>query len=57
MFVFEWLLSFAFGSLYGSLVTLIPLVAAIPYGIYQGGKRLLNHIRGGRTNGNPGTGA
>ncbi len=56
MFVFDWLVSFAFGSLYASVVTLIPLVAAIPYGIWQGIKWLARSVRKGEDHGNTRTG-
>lgn len=56
MFVFDWLVSFAFGSFYASLVTLIPLVAAIPYGIWQGMKWIGRSLRKGVHDGNTRTG-
>lgn len=54
--IFEWLVQLLFGSLYGLLVTGIALLAAIPYGIWQGIKWLSTKITGG-PNGNSRTGS
>ena len=35
-----------FGTLYGSFIMVIALLGAIPYGIYQGFKKLTLRIRG-----------
>ncbi|MCC7366066.1 MAG: hypothetical protein IT303_17000 [Dehalococcoidia bacterium] len=51
MFVFDWGVELLFGTLYGGLVTLIALFAAIPYGIWQGIKRVGRRLSGGN-NGN-----
>lgn len=51
MFAADWLVDLAFGTLYGGLVGLIALLAAIPYGIWQGIRRLSRHFPGG-TSGN-----
>ena len=48
----EWLVDLAFGTLYGGLVTLIALAAAIPYSIWQAFRWLAARIPGGR-HGNP----
>ncbi|HML97487.1 MAG TPA: hypothetical protein PKD75_03350 [Tepidiformaceae bacterium] len=46
---FEWL----FGTLYGGLIMFAALLAAIPYGIWQGIRRLGAWItRGGNPRGN-----
>ncbi len=45
MFIPETLVDFLFGTAYAGLVTLIALVGAIPYGIYQGIKRLFRSRR------------
>ena len=47
-FAFEWL----FGTLYGAVIILPALLAAIPYGIWQGIKRFTAWLKGGRANGN-----
>lgn len=47
-FAFEWL----FGTLYGGLVMVAALLAALPYGIWQGLKRLGARIKGGSSRGN-----
>ncbi|HQW51070.1 MAG TPA: hypothetical protein PL082_03345 [Tepidiformaceae bacterium] len=41
-FAFEWL----FGTLYGGGIMLVTLLAAIPYGIWQGIKRLGAWVKG-----------
>jgi hypothetical protein len=46
--ILDFLIDLVFGSLYGALVTFIALFAAIPYGIWQGLKRLRKHLPGGR---------
>jgi hypothetical protein len=51
----DLLIDLVFGSLYGAVVTLAALFAAIPYGIWQGVRRLGKHIPGGR-NGDTRTG-
>jgi hypothetical protein len=51
----EWGIDLLFGSLYGGLVFVIALLAAIPYGIWQGIKRLAAAV-GGNRNGNSRTG-
>lgn len=51
MFAADWLVEILFGTLYGALVGLIALLAAIPYGIWQGIRRLGRRFPGG-TNGN-----
>ncbi len=45
-----------FGNSYEALLLVIALVAAIPYGIYVGLKKLGSRFTGGRQNGNPRTG-
>jgi hypothetical protein len=47
MFVADWLTSLVFGSLYGALVTGIALLAAIPYGIWEGLRWLRQQLTGG----------
>jgi hypothetical protein len=47
-FAFEWL----FGTLYGGIITFAALLAAIPYGIWQGIRRLGTRFRGGTARGN-----
>lgn len=51
----DWLLQLAFGTLYGAAITAIALLAAIPYGAWQGAKWLAKRLTGG-THGNPRTG-
>ena len=51
----EFLIELVFGTLYGAGITLIALVAAIPYGIWQGIKWLGRRISGG-ANGDARTG-
>lgn len=46
-FAFEWL----FGTLYGGLITFVALLAALPYGIWQGMKRLGGWLKGGTEHG------
>lgn len=55
MFAVDWLLQLAFGTLYGAGITLIALLAAIPYGLWQGAKWLGRHLTGG-THGDSRTG-
>jgi hypothetical protein len=45
-----------FGNGYETLLLLIALVAAIPYGIYVGLKKLGSRITGGKHNGDSRTG-
>ena len=47
-FAFEWL----FGTLYGGVIMLAALLAAIPYGIWQGIKRLGTWFKGDSRDGN-----
>lgn len=47
MFGVDWLTELLFGTLYGALVMGIALVAAIPYGIWQGLKWIGRRITGG----------
>ncbi len=47
MFIFDWLVELLFGTLYGGLVTAVALLAAIPYGLWQGCRRLWNRRPGG----------
>jgi hypothetical protein len=56
MFVVDWLVQAAFGTLYGGLIMVIALLAAIPYGAWQGIKRLGRWTTGGR-NGDTKTGS
>jgi hypothetical protein len=51
----EFGLDLVFGTFYGGLIFFIALLAAIPYGIWQGIKRLAAAI-GGRKNGDARTG-
>lgn len=44
----EWGLDLLFGTLYGGAIFAIALLAAIPYGIWQGIKRLAAAIGGNR---------
>lgn len=44
----EWGIDLLFGTLYGGAITAIALVAAIPYGIWQGIKRLAAALGGNR---------
>lgn len=46
----DWLIDLAFGSLYGALVTVIALVAAVPYGIWQGLKAIGRRLGGSHGN-------
>ncbi|MCK9518224.1 MAG: hypothetical protein M0R74_04210 [Dehalococcoidia bacterium] len=46
----HWLTELLFGSLYGAVVMGLALVAAIPYGLWQGLKWIGRQITGG-TNG------
>ncbi len=43
----DWLVQLLFGSLYGTLVLVIALAGAIPYGIWQGVKALGRKFQGG----------
>ena len=43
----DWLVQLLFGSLYGSIVLVIALAGAIPYGIWQGVKALGRKLSGG----------
>ncbi|HMS58559.1 MAG TPA: hypothetical protein PKA49_06860 [Tepidiformaceae bacterium] len=43
----DWLVSLAFGTVYGGAVTLIALAAAIPYGAWQGIRWLTRKLPGG----------
>jgi hypothetical protein len=52
----DWLIDLLFGTLYGGVVTVIALLAAIPYGIWQGMKRLWAMRPGRRSDGHAGTG-
>ena len=45
--VADWLVQLLFGSLYGSIVLVIALAGAIPYGIWQGVKALGRKLSGG----------
>jgi hypothetical protein len=45
-----------FGSGYEAILLMVALIAAIPYGIYVGLKRLGTKIFGGKDDGNPRTG-
>ena len=47
MFVADWLVELVFGTVYGGFVMAIALVVAIPYGLWQGWKRLWNRRPGG----------
>ncbi|MBI5948796.1 MAG: hypothetical protein HY875_11725 [Chloroflexi bacterium] len=47
MFVADWLVELLFGTLYGGVVMVIALLAAIPYGLWQGWKRLWSRRPGG----------
>lgn len=47
MFPVDWLLQLVFGTLYGAGITLIALLAAIPYGLWQGAKWLGQRLTGG----------
>jgi hypothetical protein len=51
----EFGIDLLFGTLYGSLIFFVALLAAIPYGIWQGIKRLSAAI-GGKRNGDARTG-
>jgi hypothetical protein len=42
-----WLPDLLFSNVYGLIVTAIPIIAAIPYAIWQGVKKLNTAIRGG----------
>ena len=44
----EWGIDLLFGTFYGGLIFLIALLAAIPYGIWQGIKRLAAALGGNR---------
>lgn len=52
--VLEWGLDLLFGTFYGGLIFGVALLAAIPYGIWQGIKRLTAAF-GGNRDGNPRT--
>lgn len=56
MLPFDLLFDFLFGTVYGGLITLIALLAAIPYGAWQGAKRLWAMRPGRSSNGHPGPG-
>jgi hypothetical protein len=45
-----------FGNSYEALLMLVALIAAVPYGIYVGFKKLASRISGGKRHGDPGTG-
>jgi len=47
MFVGDLLADLFFGTLYGALITGVALVAAIPYGIWQGIKWVGRRLTGG----------
>jgi hypothetical protein len=47
MFVVDFFVSLLFGSLYGGLIMGLAMLAAIPYGIWQGVRRLWNRRPGG----------
>lgn len=47
-FAFEWL----FGTLYGGIIMFAALLAAIPYGIWQGIRRLGAWLKGDSRDGN-----
>ncbi len=51
MDLLDWGVGLVFETLYGGIIFVIALVAAIPYGIWQGIKRLTRRNQGG-TNGN-----
>jgi hypothetical protein len=53
--MFDTLIDIVFFNLYGSLITVVTLLAAIPYAIWQGLRKLKNRI-GGALNGNARTG-
>jgi hypothetical protein len=52
MLPMEWVVDMLFGTLYGGLVMVAALLAALPYGIWQGLKRLGAWIKGGSPRGN-----
>jgi hypothetical protein len=45
-----------FGNSYEALLMLVALIAAIPYGIYVGFKKLASRISGGKQDGDSRTG-
>ncbi|MFN0147759.1 MAG: hypothetical protein ACKVT1_14725 [Dehalococcoidia bacterium] len=47
MAILDWLVSFAFGGLYGAVIIGIALIGALPYGAWQGVKRIRARFRGG----------
>ncbi|WP_322819694.1 hypothetical protein [Tepidiforma sp.] len=51
----EFATDLVFGSLYGAVVAMIALVAAIPYGVWQGLRRLARFF-GGKADGDARTG-
>ena len=55
MFIADWLTSLLFGTFYGAAVMGIALLAAIPYGAWQGIRWLGRKLSGG-PHGNPRTG-
>jgi hypothetical protein len=44
----EWGVDFLFSTVYTGLITMVALVAAIPYGIYVGSRKLWSKLRGGQ---------
>jgi|GEM_PF-2691136 len=52
MLPFEWAAGLLSGTVYGGLITFAALLAAIPYGIWRGIKRLGAVIKGGSPRGN-----
>jgi len=48
----DWLFNLAFTMAYGGFILVIALLAAIPYGIWQGIKRIGARFSGGKTDGN-----
>ncbi|MFN0096228.1 MAG: hypothetical protein ACKVVT_15815 [Dehalococcoidia bacterium] len=50
----QFLIDVLFGTLYGSLLFAVAVLAAVPYGIWQGLKRL-GRLIGGGSRGNDGT--
>lgn len=51
MALLDWLAGFAFGGLYGAVILAVALIGAIPYGAWQGLKRVRALISR-RTHGN-----
>ena len=50
MAILEWVVSLAFGGLYAGIVLAIAVIGAVPYGLWQGLKRVRARLPG-RTHG------